>query len=224
MHARQRAAQPLTTLLSRARAQGSELRLEVKDDATVSVMVRLCHMAWYASCAVRALQGSLQQHLACGPAQLTTGQAEIFGTTLITGQALTLRGHKVAVRAPPCGETGCASRFVAELTDTSPTGCAATSPGLAHGSACRGCLVDQTALSWSCQIYTWDGCTVDVITEDYPIAMATDMVYTSDETPMVSYLNTHQARGLPDGGSGCLRHLLGPIGACGKRRAKAPSR
>ena len=44
------------------------------------------------------------------------------------------------------------------------------------------------------QIYTWDGCAVDVITEDYPIAMATDMVYTSDETPMVSYLNTHQAR------------------------------
>ena len=44
------------------------------------------------------------------------------------------------------------------------------------------------------QVYTWDGCTVDVITDDYPIAMATDMVYTSDETPMVSYLNTHQAR------------------------------
>ncbi len=33
--------------------------------------------------------------------QLTAGQAEIFGTTLITGQALTLRGHKVAVSAQP---------------------------------------------------------------------------------------------------------------------------
>jgi len=30
--------------------------------------------------------------------QLTSGQAEIFGTNLITGQALVLRGHKVAVR------------------------------------------------------------------------------------------------------------------------------
>jgi len=33
--------------------------------------------------------------------QLTAGQAEIFGTTLITGQALTLRGHKVAVSVQP---------------------------------------------------------------------------------------------------------------------------
>ena len=33
---------------------------------------------------------------------------------------------------------------------------------------------------------------MDVFTEDYPIATATDMLYTSDETPMVSYLNTHQ--------------------------------
>ena len=40
-------------------------------------------------------------------------------------------------------------------------------------------------------MYTWEGCTVDVFTEDYPIATAVDLIYEADETPMVSYLNTH---------------------------------
>ena len=54
-------------------------------------------------------------------------------------------------------------------------------------------MCDATSCG-SPQIYTWDGCTVDVFTDDYPIATATDMLYMSDETPMISYLNTHQAR------------------------------
>ena len=41
------------------------------------------------------------------------------------------------------------------------------------------------------QVYTWEGCTVDICTEDYPIATAVDLIYEADETPMVNYLNGH---------------------------------
>ena len=41
----------------------------------------------------------LRRIFPCDLLQLTAGQAEIFGTALIMGQALVLRGHKVAVCA-----------------------------------------------------------------------------------------------------------------------------
>ena len=179
----------------RSHVQGSELRLEVKEDATVSVMVRaLAYGTLHACCA--ALLVSAATELWSWYAQLTAGQAEIFGTTLITGQALTLRGHKVAVSAQSKPVVLCAILHISYgRKPLAPAHIYHVSPLVAARLLHAIVLHTHLCCAWAMKIYTWDGCTVDVITEDYPIAMATDMVYTSDETPMVSYLNTHQARG-----------------------------
>ena len=50
---------------------------------------------------------------------------------------------------------------------------------------------DTAGRTTALQLYTWEGCTVDISTEDYPIATAVDLIYEADETPMVSYLNAH---------------------------------
>ena len=34
---------------------------------------------------------------------------------------------------------------------------------------------------------------MEISTEDYPIATAVDLIYEADETPMLSYLNVHDA-------------------------------
>lgn len=42
-------------------------------------------------------------------------------------------------------------------------------------------------------IFTWEGCILDLSSEDFPVELCSSLIYESNQTPMHQYLNTHQA-------------------------------
>lgn len=42
-------------------------------------------------------------------------------------------------------------------------------------------------------IFTWEGCILDLSSEEFPVELCTSLIYESNETPMQQYLNVHHA-------------------------------
>ena len=115
--------------------------------------------------------------------QLQEGAAEVFGTPLLSGQPVSLRGQKVAVSgiwiwnlkfhdtSRYRGAGRCSSQFACRNSYT-----------LVSVSSVAGTIVVvtpqrlhvSTPAPVFAQIFTWEGCAIDVFTDDFPIDIAVD--------------------------------------------------